>query len=240
MVGLLVALACAEALAAQELGLDIHQSATTSVNASKDASVASVIWVRIDLNWYGAEPQQGRYDFTIFDGSIDAATAKGLSVLAVVGYAPAWATSGDEKGGGNLNEVPNPGTYASFVTAVVNRYKSKVTHYELWNEPNLGQFFGGTPADSTSRVLVPGAQALHAACAACKVVAPGLASVGSKYANWMDASLAAAKNDIDIVSGHVYAQFTEDSSGAGTGESANGAWIAALGAALVRKRRRGA
>lgn len=213
MVGLVAAFACAEAHAAQELGLNIHQSATTGVNASKDASVQ---WARIDLNWYDAEPQQGQYDWTIFDGLINAATAKGLSVLAVIGYTPAWASSGDTKGGGNLNDVPNPGTYASFVTAVVNRYKSQVTHYELWNEPNLGQFFEGTPADYTSRVLVPGAQALHAACATCKVVAPGLASVGSEYATWMDASLAAAKNDIDIVSGHIYAQFTEDDSGAGT------------------------
>ena len=203
----------APAAATQQLGLNVHQSSTTGLDATKDASLK---WVRIDFNWLDAEPQQGQYNWTIFDTQINAAAAKGLSVLAVVGYTPAWASAGDTKGGGSMNDVPNPGTYASFVTAVVNRYKNKVTHYELWNEPNLGGFFEGTSADYISRILVPGAQALHAACPSCKVVAPGLASIGSEYGNWMDACLAAAKNDIDIVSGHIYAQFTQDDSGAGT------------------------
>jgi MYXO-CTERM domain-containing protein len=203
----------ANASAAQQLGFNVHQSSTTGLSATKDASLK---WVRIDLNWFDAEPQQGNYNFAPFDALINAATAKGLNVLAVLAYTPAWASAGNARGDSTNNDVPNAGTYASFVTAVVNRYKSKVTHYELWNEPNLGEFFEGTPQDYTSRVLVPGAQAVHAACPACKVVAPGLASIGSQYATWMDASLAAAKNDIDIVSGHIYAQFTQDDPGAGT------------------------
>ncbi|MFO0759997.1 MAG: beta-galactosidase, partial [Byssovorax sp.] len=192
------------ALAKQELGLNTHQSTTVGLDATRDAGLG---WVRIDLNWFNAEPSEGVYDFSLFDAIVDGASARGLSVLAVVGYTPEWASSGDLKGGGALNDVPKEGTYAAFVTAAVQHFQGKITHYELWNEPNLEQFFEGTPDDYTKRVLVPGAAAVHAACPSCMVIAPGLATVGGKYDVWMDAALSAAKDQIDIVSGHVYADF---------------------------------
>jgi len=102
------------------------------------------------------------------------------------------------------------------VTAAVNRYKSQVTHYEIWNEPNLAQFFEGTPQDYLTSVFNPGADAVHAACPTCKVVGPALATVGTAYATWMDAVLSASASKIDIVSGHVYASFPDLSSGVGT------------------------
>src|SRR6185369_6900537 len=115
----------------------------------------------------------------------------------------------------STNDIPKPGTYAAFVTAAVNHLKDRVTAYELWNEPNLQQFFEGTPQDYISNVLIPGADALHAACPTCLVVAPALATVGTDYATWLDAVLAAAKDKIDVVSGHDYAHFPQDSPGSG-------------------------
>ena len=129
------------------------------------------------MNWFAAEPTQGKYDWAVLDQVIDGATSRGLSVLAVLAYTPGWASQANVDGKETLNDVPKVGTYASFVTAAVTHFAGRVTHYELWNEPNLGQFFEGTPADYTARVLVPGADAVHAACAGCKVVAPGLASL---------------------------------------------------------------
>lgn len=196
------------------LGLNVHQSKDTGVDATAATKLG---WARIDVNWYDVEKSQGVYDWSVIDALVDAARAKDVEVLAVLAYTPAWASDGDKNGGGTLNDVPKAGTYASFVAAAVGRYKSKVTAYELWNEPNLGQFFEGAPADYLSRVLVPGADALHAACAACKVVGPGLATVGGEYATWMDAVLAGAKDRIDIVSGHVYAGFPGPSGSGGPG-----------------------
>ncbi len=203
----------ASAAGPKDLGFNVHQSETVGLDATRDAGLG---WVRIDLNWLDAEPsQQGQYDWARFDTLIDGAIAKGLKVLAVVGYTPAWASEGDAKGGGSNNDVPKAGTFAPFVTAVVNRYKAKVTHYEIWNEPNLEQFFEGTPLQYIDRILVPGADAVHAACATCKVMGPGLATVGTAYADWLDAVLGQAKSKIDIVSGHIYASFPTPGGGAG-------------------------
>ena len=200
--------------ATKELGFNVHQSATVGLDATKAAGLG---WVRIDLNWLDAEPAQpGTYDWSRFDAQIDAATAKNLKVLAVLAYGPAWASEGDTKADGSTNDVPKAGTYASFVTAAVNRYKAKVTHYEIWNEPNLQQFFEGTPQQYIDRVFVPGADAVHAACPTCKVVGPGLATVGTEYAKWLDAVLTAAEPKLDVVSGHIYHSFP-DGSGTGAG-----------------------
>lgn len=196
------------------LGLNVHQSKDTGVDVTAAAKLG---WARIDVNWYDVEKSAGVYDWTVIDALVDAARAKNVEVLAVLAYTPAWASDGDNKGGGTLNDVPKAGTYASFVTAAVGRYKSKVTAYELWNEPNLTQFFEGAPADYLARVLLPGASALHAACATCKVVGPGLATVGGEYATWMDAVLAGAKDQIDVVSGHVYAGFPGPAGSSGPG-----------------------
>lgn len=209
-----VALVAANAGAApKSLGFNAHQSTGVGLDATRDSGTT---WVRIDVNWFDVEKAQGQYDWTVIDAVVDGAKSRGLAVLAVLAYTPAWASQGDTKGGGTLNDIPTAGTYASFVTNAVGHLKNRVAHYEIWNEPNLGGFFEGTAQDYVARILLPGANAVHAACPACKVVAPGLASVGGAYDVWMDATLASCAAQIDIVSGHVYAGFSQDSQGAGT------------------------
>lgn len=199
-------LIAAPAHAQNELGLNVHQSTDIGLDVTRDAGLG---WVRIDFNWFNAQPNPGPPDFTFFDTLVDEALARNLQVLAVVGYGPDWASSGDGLGDGSHNDVPQPGTYEVFVAEVVQHFAGRITHYELWNEPNLGDFFEGTPDDYTSLILVPGATAVHAGCAQCKVVAPGLASIGGEYDIWLDASLTAAKDQIDIVSGHIYSGFSD-------------------------------
>lgn len=202
------------AAAEKGLGLNVHQSADVGLDVTAAATLG---WVRIDLNWLDVAPvDAGSPDYARFDALVDGALARGLSVLAVVGYGPTWASSGDTLGDGPVNDVPIDGAYAPFVTDVVQHFAGRVTHYELWNEPNLDVFFEGSVDDYLSRVLVPGADAVHAACAECRVVGPSLATIGDDYGVFFDAVLAAAADRIDIVSGHAYAGFPEDGPGSGS------------------------
>lgn len=205
--------AATAAPATKDLGFNVHQSTDVGMNATRDTGAK---WVRVDFNWLDAEPTAaGQYDWSRFDAIVNAAQARSLNVLAVLAYTPTWASQANKKGDGSTNDVPKPGTYAPFVTAVVNRYKGKISNYEIWNEPNLGDFFEGTPQQYIDLILNPGADAVHAACPTCKVLAPGLATVGNEYATWLDAVLTQSAAKIDIVSGHVYASFPEPGGGAG-------------------------
>ncbi|HEY1960144.1 MAG TPA: hypothetical protein VGH28_31260 [Polyangiaceae bacterium] len=199
-------------IAAASLGLNVHQSSTVGPSATKGASLGIV---RIDANWLDAEKSQGQLNFTLFDQVVDAAKGRGLDVLAVLAYTPAWASTGDTMSDGSNNDIPQPGTYAAYVTAAVNHLKDRVTYFEIWNEPDLAQFWEGTATDYVNDILIPGADAVHAACATCKVVAPALATVGTTYADFLDTVLAQAQDKIDIISGHIYAQFPQDTPGAG-------------------------
>jgi hypothetical protein len=216
---LLTALSLASALAStpaaaapHALGLNVHQSTDVGLDVARDTSVG---WVRIDFNWLDAEPSQGAFNFALFDTLVDGANARGLKVLAVLAYTPAWASTGDLKGDGSTNDIPVAGAYEAFVTAAVNHFQGRITHYEIWNEPNLDIFFEGTPDDYIARILIPGADAVHAACPTCMVVGPALASVGGEYDVWLDKSLAAAKDKIDIISGHAYAPFPKEGTSIG-------------------------
>lgn len=198
--------------AAATLGLNVHQSSTVGLNATTGAGLT---WVRIDANWLDAEKTQGAFDFTLFDQVVDAAKARNLNVLAVLAYTPAWASTGDTLGDGPNNDVPQSNAYANYVTAAVNHLKDRVTYYELWNEPDLQVFWEGTAQRYTDEILVKGADALHAACATCKVVGPAVATVGTNYATFLDTVLTGALAKIDVISGHDYAQFPQDTPGAG-------------------------
>jgi len=205
-VALALVLATGTASAAtHDVGFNVHQSLDTGVPVSVECGGSIV---RIDFNWFQAEPSAGKYDWALFDGLIDGARAKGQRVLATIGYTPAWASAGNVDGKDTSNDVPKAGNYEKFVRAAVERYRDRVQHWELWNEPNLDQFFEGTPQQYVDLILKPGADAVHGACPSCKTLGPDLATLASgKYDVWMQTVLEQAKDKLDIISGHVYADF---------------------------------
>lgn len=199
--------------APKTLGFNVHQSTGIGLDATAASGTGMV---RIDLNWLDAQPSSAPPDFTLFDAIVDGALARGLTVLGVIGYTPAWASQGDVMGDGSVNDLPIPGTYDAFVAATVSHFEGRITHYELWNEPNLSVFFEGTVGDYNTLILGPGAAALRANCSTCLVVAPGLASIAGEYADWLETILTSHEADIDVVSGHIYAGFPGDETGAGS------------------------
>ena len=203
LAGILLSAAPARA-ATHDVGYNVHQSLDTGVPVS--AACGGSI-VRIDLNWFQAEPTEGTYDWALFDRLIDGARAKNQRVLAVLSYTPAWASSANKDGKTNDNDVPRAGYYEKFVRVAVERYRDRVEHFEIWNEPNLGEFFEGTPQQYVDLILKPGADAVHAACPSCKTLGPDVATVGDDYAAWMKIALEQAKDKLDIITGHVYSGF---------------------------------
>jgi hypothetical protein len=107
--------------------------------ADLDAVAATgMTWVRTDFYWPLMEPGRGQFSWGATDEFVRAATARGLHVLAVPDYTPAWASSGptDHYPPRNLSD------YASFVAAATSRYAPMGVHaWEIWNEPNRASFW---------------------------------------------------------------------------------------------------
>lgn len=91
------------------------------------------------FNWVNMEPVQGGgYNWTETDSLVAATGAAGLGMIAYMGNTPDWALQAQHKGLG-YRFPPQPQFNASFVrwvTAVAQRYRGKVSHYEFWNEQN--------------------------------------------------------------------------------------------------------
>ena len=123
--------------------------------------------LRVDLSWAFVERQRGRYDWSANDRVFGAARDAGLQVLAVVGYAPSWATS--------ASGTPDAAGFADFVSDAARRYSSTVTAWEIWNEPNLDRFWDAPDPEGYARLVLAAAPRLAALDPAAPVVVGSLA-----------------------------------------------------------------
>ena len=71
--------------------------------------------------------------------TVDAARARGLKVLLTPWTTPAWANAD----AGVRNPPSDPESFARFLTWLSGSLRGKVAAYEIWNEPNLADFWGG-------------------------------------------------------------------------------------------------
>ena len=184
-VALLAAIACAAAFLcaarqaeAQTLGIatggDTQNLPLVELERELDLiAAAGAGWVRVDINW--AQIQAGgpaSYEWAATDRVIAAARARGLRVLGVIVYTPAWA----RPAGTAATYRPDPGRYAAFAARAVRRYSPAVRHWEIWNEPNVRAFWTPKPnAQAYVRVLRAAYAKMRQADPRAKVLTGGTA-----------------------------------------------------------------
>jgi hypothetical protein len=148
-------------------------------------------WVRFDFPWASVEPNAPvldgaspttprSFEWSGVDRLVDAAHARGLKVIALPYLTPSWA----RPAGTNEKQPPDDiGLYASFVEAAVRRYAPKgVKVWEIWNEPNLSNFWSPKPDPLRYTTL------LKAAAGAVRSVDPGATIVLGGLSPAVDAS----------------------------------------------------
>jgi hypothetical protein len=191
------------------VGMNIHIGRDTFIDACDDLGVG---WVRMDGNWFVMEPSQDNYNWAWMDEFVDRANAKGLKVFITLGYTPDWVPSHGEAGDGSTGDnCPDDETHwVDFVEDAVTHYRAMgVTHYGMWNEPNLDGFFDGTVEEYVDIIMVPGAAAVRRVCADCKVLGPELANVGDCDVYMENIFNRAPASTFDIITHHSYNGFTE-------------------------------
>lgn len=114
--------------------------------------------VRLIVEWPLIEPQPGQYDWTSIDAQVDDARQHGLTILAVVTYAPAWAVT--PEGRNFVHPAPaNPATFVEFTRIAADRYRGVIRNWEIWNEPNIRQNFAPDPDVALYSAMLVGAYA---------------------------------------------------------------------------------
>lgn len=112
---------------------------------------AGIVWVKQQFPWEDLEqPRKGQFYDTKYnqvtwdkyDEIVKLVEDAGLKLIVRLDRPPPWARadqSHPERPPENFDD------YGDFVYAVASRYKGRVNHFQVWNEPNLGEEWTGKP-----------------------------------------------------------------------------------------------
>jgi hypothetical protein len=175
---------------------------------------SGVAGARIGFYWtQGQRLGPGAVDFAPYDAPVLAAARQRIRVLPVVFSTPRWArTNPDDP----ASPPRDPADYASFLTALVQRYGPRgslwaehpevrprpIRAWQIWNEPNLRGYWSEQPFAERYVAL------LRAARAALKAADPGGRAVLAGLPNGWDALRqiyrAGGRDGFDVAAIHPY------------------------------------
>jgi hypothetical protein len=156
--------------------------------------------------WPNVEPKKGQWDFSRVDQYISLAESHGVEVLLPLGLSPAWASARPTErsgyGPGNAAEPSLSSDWQDYIRQVATRYKGRVHAYEIWNEPNLPDFFTATP-ETMLQLAREAYQVLKQVDATVVVVSPS--ATGASGAAWLDRYLRLGGGAYsDVIGFHFY------------------------------------
>jgi hypothetical protein len=134
-----------------------------------------VDWVRFDFDWSRLEPegpQRGHH--AAHERLVRLLSQAGIRVLGLITYTPPWANGGRPS---KFHPPKDPAAFAGYAGRLASRYGPLgVQAWEVWNEPNLGQFWAPRPDPAAyAELLRQSYRALRRAQPEALVVSGGLA-----------------------------------------------------------------
>lgn len=95
-------------------------------------------WDRIEIQAFRVTDGKGKWDFSFYDRLFDIADRHGITCLGDFGtWMPGWT---------KMTSPEGQDKYIEMVHRTVARYKGRIRHWEIWNEPNGICFWNGTRA----------------------------------------------------------------------------------------------
>ncbi len=199
-----------------------HVATIASGTPETLAEVGAVRLWDSNVQWRDVETARGDYNWPPLDRAVANAQALGASeILYTLGSTPRWAASVKQSsyalyGPGSNSHPADDAYYLDYLRAVAQRYKGRITSYQVWNEANLRDFYLGTPtqmakltvkARAVLKSVDPGAK-LVAASTTVRAKGP-VGKFGKAYGK----AMKKVRWPVDAVSAHFYPPAT---SGPGT------------------------
>lgn len=146
-------------------------------------SDAGFKWIRQQFPWYDLEISgKGNFQdcrngpcidaWTKYDNIVDLASKYNVQILARLEAPPQWAQTVP----GSFAPPANFDDYGDYVAAVATRYQGRITHYQIWNEPNNYPEWGEQPVDpeAFTQLLCTAYRRIKAIDPNAKIIAPAL------------------------------------------------------------------
>jgi len=131
--------------------------------------------IRMDFSWSGVERKKGVYDFE--KSGYDALTAgclkRGIRILYILDYSNRLYESES-----SVRTDAGRRAFAAFAEAAAKRYRGKQILWEIWNEPNIKQFWKPEPnADDYCKLVEAAAPLVKKADPSGLVLAPATSTI---------------------------------------------------------------
>lgn len=179
-------------------------------DAAIDAEFATyktlgVRMLRFDFYWSTIQPTAGgAYTWTGPDKLVAKAAQHGIQVLGLLNGQPSYIASG-------FTVAQDRVAFSNFAAAAVNRYKGRIQHWEVMNEPNMDHSFVRISPANYAELLKVTSPKMRAADPSITIITAGLASVpstGNGFHGAVDFVNAmyqnGAKNHFDALGFHPY------------------------------------
>ncbi len=154
-------------------GVNIHfRSEPRDLDLISDAEFK---FIRIDLTWGAVERKKGAYEFekSGYDALTKGCSKRGIRILYILDYSNRLYESDR-----SVRTEQGRRAFAAFAEAAAKRYAGKAILWEIWNEPNIKQFWRPQPsADDYCKLVKLTAPRLKEADSTGLVVAPATSGI---------------------------------------------------------------
>jgi len=157
-------------------------------------------FIRMDLSWSGIEREKGVYNFerTGYDTLTAGCTKRGIRILYILDYSNRLYESEQ-----SVRTPEGRIAFADFAEAAAKRYAGKNILWEIWNEPNIKQFWSPQPGvDDYCKLVEAASSKIKQADPSGLVVAPATSTIPF---DWLESCFKKGLlNHIDALTVHPY------------------------------------
>jgi hypothetical protein len=171
--------------------------------------------VRTFSSWGAIEQGNNNWKWNTTDKLVDIAQSYNMELQPALGLCADWAAPPEEvrKGGWEFQFYPpvDPNEYAEFAGKCAERYKGKIRFWEIWNEPDLDNFWRGT-TDEYIEMLKLSYEAIKKSDKDALVLVGGMSGYGGHPGKNLNPTLHAdvlekANKYFDIYAFHQHGEF---------------------------------
>jgi polysaccharide biosynthesis protein PslG len=155
------------------IGVNVHRlRGNVALDLAREAGFR---FARVDLLWERVE-RGGAYLFQAYDALMSALESRGMGGLLILDYGH------PDHGGSVPRTAEDIAAFGRFAEAAATRFKGRDVRYEIWNEPDIVQFWRPKPdAREYAALLREAVPAIHRADPAAKVVSGGVSRFDLKF-----------------------------------------------------------
>ena len=158
----------------------------------KLATDAHATTLRDDFAWTDIEAKKGTFDWGGPDEIMRLTAHRGIRILAIADYSPQWASSCPAAQYSSMCGPVNAADYGNFAGRLAARYSkggdywkahpelpyTPLSGIEIWNEPNIQNFWQNPSGDRYAQIVKSGYTAIKAADPTVMVLAGSSAPAG--------------------------------------------------------------